>query len=138
MAAISFLIFRYINIRTEFFCSSYWLESYDGTSSSFKNMGLWEFCFKNLRYPYYQFEKLFDGCHNVFSEEYYVIREWLLPGWLLVIQSFVTVSFLLSFSGQAILVMILVRFPLKFVLKNEWILSSVVCVCNSITSELNF
>lgn len=43
-------------------------------------MGLWTYCFDHFRYPHYQFDKLFDGCNTVFSEEYYVIREWLLPG----------------------------------------------------------
>ena len=51
-------------------------------------MGLWEFCFNHFRYPNYQFDKLFDGCHYIFSQEYYVIWEWLLPGiYFLIIQS---------------------------------------------------
>lgn len=60
--------------------SPYWLESYDEAFINFKHMGLWTYCFDHFRYPHYQFEKLFDGCNTVFSEEYYVIREWLLPG----------------------------------------------------------
>jgi hypothetical protein len=43
-------------------------------------MGLWEFCFDGFRYPRFQFDKKFTGCHYVFSEEYRIIREWLLPG----------------------------------------------------------
>jgi hypothetical protein len=62
------------------FHSPYWIQSFDETFSSFKNMGLWEYCFDNFRYPYYQFDKLFDGCNWIFSQELYVIREWLLPG----------------------------------------------------------
>lgn len=62
------------------FCSPYWIQSFDETFSSFKNMGLWEYCFDNFRYPYYQFDKLFNGCNWIFSQELYVIREWLLPG----------------------------------------------------------
>lgn len=63
------------------FCySPYWIQSYQETFSDFKHMGLWEYCFDQFRYPYYQFDKLFDGCHYIFSQEYYVIREWLLPG----------------------------------------------------------
>lgn len=49
------------------FCSPYWIESYDESFSSFKNMGLWEYCFKDFIYPYYQFPRLFNGCHNIFS-----------------------------------------------------------------------
>lgn len=60
--------------------SPYWIQSYEETFSNFKHMGLWEFCFDQFRYPYYQFDKLFNGCHYIFSQELYVIREWLLPG----------------------------------------------------------
>lgn len=49
------------------FCSPYWIESYDESFSSFKNMGLWEYCFKDFYYPYYQFPRKFNGCHNIFS-----------------------------------------------------------------------
>ncbi|OXU17041.1 uncharacterized protein LOC100119038 [Nasonia vitripennis] len=120
------------------FTSPYWIQSYVETFSSFKHMGLWEYCFENFRYPYYQFDKLFNGCHHVFSQEYYVIREWLLPGWLMVVQAFVTMALLLSFFGQAVLVLILVRFPLKFVLENEWLLSSIVCACDALAGALLF
>ncbi|XP_011505538.1 PREDICTED: uncharacterized protein LOC105368256 [Ceratosolen solmsi marchali] len=120
------------------FTSPYWIQSYVETFSSFKHMGLWEYCFENFRYPYYQFDKLFNGCHHIFSQEYYVIREWLLPGWLMVVQAFVTLALLISFFGQAILILILIRFPLKFVLENEWLLSSIVCVCNGIAGALLF
>ncbi|XP_014205139.1 uncharacterized protein LOC106637031 [Copidosoma floridanum] len=118
--------------------SPYWMQSYEETFSSFKNMGVWQYCFENFRYPYFQFDKLFNGCHSVYSEEYYVIREWLLPGWLLVVQAFVTTAFLLSLFGQTVLAMILTRFPLKFVLENEWLLSSTVSICDGIAATLLF
>lgn len=57
------------------FCSPYWIESYDESFSSFKNMGLWEYCFKDFSYPYYQFPKLFNGCHNIFSHVSVVLYE---------------------------------------------------------------
>lgn len=49
------------------FCSPYWIESYDESFSDFKNMGLWEYCFKDFSYPYFQFPRKFNGCHNIFS-----------------------------------------------------------------------
>lgn len=49
------------------FCSPYWIESYEESFSNFKNMGLWEYCFKEFYYPYYQFPRKFNGCHNIFS-----------------------------------------------------------------------
>ncbi|KAL3282105.1 hypothetical protein HHI36_005303 [Cryptolaemus montrouzieri] len=107
------------------FCSPYWVKSYTETFSDFKNMGIWQYCFEGFRYPYYQFDKKFYGCHHVFSQEYHVIREWLLPGWLIAVQTFMTLAFLLSFSAQAIMACQVCRFPLKFVLRYEWILSIV-------------
>lgn len=98
-------------------------------------MGLWEYCFEQFRYPYYQFDKEFDGCHHIFSEEYYVIREWLLPIWLLVVQTFVTLALLLSFYAQLVIALILVRWPLKFVLRNEWLLSACAFLCCAIAGK---
>ena len=62
------------------FTSPYWLQSWDGTQSPFKRMGLWEFCFYRFRHPDYQFDHLFHGCHSLYGEEYRLIREKLLPG----------------------------------------------------------
>ncbi|KAI4475684.1 PREDICTED: uncharacterized protein LOC106793814 [Polistes canadensis] len=120
------------------FTSPYWIESYHDTFSTFKHMGLWEYCFDQFRYPYYQFDKLFDGCHHVFSQEYFVIREWLLPVWLMVVQAFVTLSLILSFASQAIIVLILIRWPLRFVLHYEWILSAAAFIFNATTGALLF
>lgn len=117
------------------FCSPYWVKSFDETFSEFKNMGLWEYCFDNFRYPYYQFDHYFDGCHHVFSQEYYVIREWLLPPWLMAVQAFVTMSFLLSFGSQVIMALQLCRWPLEFILQYEWILSAIDFVCITTTSK---
>ncbi|XP_066602413.1 uncharacterized protein pck [Prorops nasuta] len=120
------------------FTSPYWIQSYQETFSSFKHMGLWEYCFKDFRYPHYPFDKLFNGCHHVFSQEYYVIRSWLLPPWLMVVQGFVTLALLLSFSSQIIIAMILIRWPLKFVLHYEWLLSSAAFLCNAAAGSLLF
>lgn len=113
------------------FCAPYWISSYEESFSEFKNMGLWEYCFKDFRYPYYQFPTTFDGCHHIFSHEYYVIREWLLPGWLMVVQTFVTLSFLLTFGALVVMSMELVRWPLKFVLQYEWVLTRASFYCIS-------
>ncbi|KAJ8916187.1 hypothetical protein NQ315_016326 [Exocentrus adspersus] len=120
------------------FCSPYWVKSFEETFSDFQNMGLWEYCFKDFRYPNYQFDHLFDGCHHVFSQEYYVIREWLLPPWLMAVQAFVTMSFLLSFGSQVIMAMQLCRWPLEFVLRYEWILSAVDFICVTTTTVFMF
>lgn len=107
------------------FCSPYWIESYEESFSSFQNMGLWQYCFKDFSFPNYQFPRLFTGCHHIFSHEYYVIREYLLPGWLIVVQTFVTLAFIFSFGCLAIMALEVVRWPLKFVLRYEWLLTTV-------------
>lgn len=101
-------------------------------------MGIWQYCFDEFRYPLFQFDKLFNGCHHVFSKEYHAIREWLLPGWLLAVQAFMTMSFLLSFGAQAIMALQVVRFPLRLVLRYEWIISSINFGMITTTSKLNF
>nr|CAD7574217.1 unnamed protein product [Timema californicum] len=120
------------------FSSPYWIQSYQETFSDFKHMGLWEYCFDQFRYPYYQFDRLFDGCHYIFSQEYYVIREWLLPGWLMVVQAFVTLALMLSFTSQIIIALELVRWPLEFVLMYEWLLSGIAFICNAVAAVLLF
>lgn len=142
------------------FCSPYWIESYEESFSNFKNMGLWEYCFKDFSYPYYQFTKLFNGCHNIFShvsllkskrqiksnwffikyfcyflQEYYVIREWLVPGWLMAVQAFVTISFILTFFSLGVMALELIRWPLKIVLQYEWIMTRVCYICTAISSK---
>lgn len=119
------------------FCAPYWISSYEESFSNFKNMGLWEYCFKDFRYPYYQFTTTFDGCHHIFSREYYVIREWLLPGWLMVVQTCVTLSFILTFGALVVLALELVRWPLKFVLQYEWILTRASLYCISASCKLS-
>ncbi|XP_012272815.1 uncharacterized protein LOC105695642 [Orussus abietinus] len=120
------------------FTSPYWIQSYQETFSHFKHMGLWECCFHEFRYPAWQFDKLFNGCHHVFSQEFYVIREWLLPGWLLTVQAFVTLALIFSFVGQTIVSMIVIRWPLRFVLRYEWLLSCIAFVCNISAGVLLF
>lgn len=116
------------------FCSPYWIESYEETHSSFKNMGLWEYCFKNFVYPNYQFPRYFTGCHNIFSDEYYVIREWLVPGWLMAVQAFICIAFILTFIGLGVLSLVVVRWPLKIVLQYEWILIRMSFICMGISA----
>ncbi|XP_014089638.1 uncharacterized protein pck [Bactrocera oleae] len=120
------------------FCSPYWIESYEETHSSFKNMGLWEYCFKNFVYPYYQFPRQFNGCHNIFSHEYYVIREYLLPGWLMAVQACVTLAFLSTFQALALLALVVIRLPLKGVLQYEWLMIRISYLCTAGASLLLF
>ncbi|XP_037039158.1 uncharacterized protein LOC119076482 [Bradysia coprophila] len=116
------------------FCAPYWIESYPESFSSFKNMGLWEYCFKDFDYPFYQFPKQFNGCHNIFSFEYYVIREYLVPGWLLSVQAFITIAFILTFFSLIVMALELIRWPLKNVLRYEYLMTRVSFYCTAISS----
>ncbi|GBP63251.1 hypothetical protein EVAR_56632_1 [Eumeta japonica] len=120
------------------FAGPYWLESYPEMFSEFKHMGLWEYCFNRFRFPSYQFDKLFHGCHYIFSEEYYVIREWLLPGWLMIVQAFVTLALMLSLLAQIVLACVVVRWPLRTVLRYEWICVSFAFICVALSSSFLF
>ncbi|OXA57364.1 uncharacterized protein LOC110846463 [Folsomia candida] len=114
------------------FASPYWLVSWEYTFSPFKKMGLWEFCFDGYRHPNYQFDYLFNGCHWVFSYEFLIIREWLLPGWLMAVQAFMTLALIVSLGTQLILALLVTRWPLQIVLDYEWILTMGSCIGNAI------
>lgn len=120
---------------------------------NFKHMGLWTYCFDHFRYPHYQFDKLFDGCNTVFSEEYYVIREWLLPGlllqfillkyinfqllyfegWLLFLELCMTLALLLSLGTLAMIAAVITRYPQRLVLKYEYMLSAACFLATTIS-----
>jgi len=105
------------------YASPYWLVSWEYTFSPFKKMGLWEFCFEGYRHPNYQFDKLFNGCNWVFSYEFLIIREWLLPAWLMAVQALMTLALVFSLGTQIILAFLVMRWPLQIVLDYEWILT---------------
>ena len=119
------------------FASPYWLQSWEDTQSPFKNMGLWEFCFYKFRHPDYQFDHLFHGCHALYGDEYRLIREKLLPGWLMVVQLFVTLALIASFLGQLVIVCLLLRTPLEWILRFEWYFCAVALVCKGMTGNNN-
>merc|ERR1712001_758873 len=84
------------------FASPYWLSSWEDTQSPFSNMGLWEFCFDHFRYPKFQFDRVFTGCAMTWGDEYRLVREWLMPWWLILVQLFAGIAFIVSFSSQII------------------------------------
>ncbi|CAI6372269.1 unnamed protein product [Macrosiphum euphorbiae] len=118
------------------FISPYWWESHDDASTNLEHMGLWTYCFNHTQYPYYQFEKLFDGCNTVFSEEYYVIRDRLLLGWLLVLDVFMSLAVLLSLGTLPIIVAVVTRYPQRLVLKYEYMLSALCFLAAATTTVL--
>ena len=67
------------------------------------------------------------------GDEYRLIREKLLPGWLMVVQLFVTLAFITSFIGQLVIVCLLLRVPLEWILRFEWHICGIALVCKGIT-----
>ncbi|CAH0722587.1 unnamed protein product, partial [Brenthis ino] len=120
------------------FAGPYWIESYPEMFSSFKHMGLWEYCFDRFRFPGFQYDKYFTGCHYVFGQELHMIREWLLPGWLMAVQTFVTLGLILSFTAQVLLACVIIRWPLRTVLRYEWIVVSISFVMVALCSVFLF
>ena len=58
-----------------------------------------------------------------------------LTGWLMVVQAFVTLALILSFSSQIIIACELIRLPLEFVLLYEWLLSGIAFICNALACK---
>ncbi|XP_017780805.1 PREDICTED: uncharacterized protein LOC108565727 [Nicrophorus vespilloides] len=73
------------------FCTSYWLEN-DGIleNPKFIRIGLWEVCLNNFEDINHHYDKKFTGCWWVFEDEYYIIQDFLWPGFFLATQFFFT------------------------------------------------
>ncbi|XP_018320526.1 uncharacterized protein LOC108733733 [Agrilus planipennis] len=73
------------------FCTPYWLVN-DGKISNpqFLRIGLWEVCFQKFEDIRHFYDYRFTGCWWVFEEEYYIIDDFLLPGFFIATQFFFT------------------------------------------------
>lgn len=73
------------------FCTPYWLVN-DGKikDPKFIRIGLWEVCFVNFEDFRHHYDFNFTGCWWVFEEEYYIIHDFLLPGFFIATQFFFT------------------------------------------------
>lgn len=64
-----------------------------------------------------------------------MIREYLVPGWLLTVQACLTLGFILTFVALGILALELVRWPLKIVLQYEYVMTKVAFYCLLVASK---
>ena len=55
------------------------MESRRQAYSEFVKLGLWEVCFNNYFHHSFQFHYAFSGCHWVYSSEYRLIWEFVMP-----------------------------------------------------------
>ncbi|KAL7735144.1 hypothetical protein ACLKA6_008406 [Drosophila palustris] len=78
------------------FATPYWLVT-DGRLQNprFTNLGLWEVCFNNFQDIHRFYDTRFNGCMWVFEEEYYIIHDFLLPGFYIAVQLFATLCFVM-------------------------------------------
>ena len=58
-----------------------------------------------------------------------------MPGWLMVIQLFVTLALITSFLGQLVIVCLLLRVPLEWILRFEWHFCGIALVCKGVTGK---
>ncbi|XP_011311462.1 uncharacterized protein kune [Fopius arisanus] len=82
------------------FTTPNWLET-DGKldNPKFIRLGLWQVCLKNFQDPRHMYDTVFETCWWVFEEEYYIIRDILLPEFFVATQFFFTLCLTLLLIG---------------------------------------
>ncbi|XP_017069847.2 uncharacterized protein LOC108107013 [Drosophila eugracilis] len=78
------------------FSTPYWLVT-DGhlNNPRFIHLGLWEVCFNNFQDIHRFYDNRFTGCLWVFEEEYYIIHDFLLPDFYILVQLLATLCFVM-------------------------------------------
>ena len=59
--------------------TQYWLKSSSSIQSDFLNIGLFEACFHGYTHMHDKPPREYDGCHQLDSDYYSTIRDWLVP-----------------------------------------------------------
>jgi len=59
--------------------TDYWLQSSAPHRNNFLNIGLWRACFDHYKHLHEKDETVYDGCHDLYSDVYNNIRDWLVP-----------------------------------------------------------
>jgi hypothetical protein len=116
------------------FASPYWLSSYKFTDSTFKRLGLWDFCFQDYRHPSYQYDTKFTGCHWIYSPIYTNIRDWLQPTWFMFVQAVMTIALCVSTLGLLAVSIIFMHFLIQY----QLIILCLTLVCHLLTTLLIF
>lgn len=116
------------------FASPYWLSSYKFTDSTFKRLGLWDFCFQDYRHPAYQYDTKFTGCHWIYSPVYMNIRDWLQPSWFMFVQATMTIALCVATLGLLAVSIIFMHFLIQY----QLIILCMSLVCHMLTTLLVF
>lgn len=59
--------------------TDYWLQSSAPEQNNFLNIGLWRACFMHYKHHHEEDGPNYNGCHDLYSDEYANIRDWLIP-----------------------------------------------------------
>jgi len=89
-------------------CTDYWLKSSSAAQSEFLNIGLWRGCFNHYHHPHEEPPHNYNGCHDLYSDEYKNIRDWLVPSWLVSCRALGIIAIILEIVGLIYLVMLLI------------------------------
>lgn len=116
------------------FASPYWLSSYKFTDSTFKRLGLWDFCFQDYRHPSYLYDTKFTGCHWIYSPVYTNIRDWLQPPWFMFVQAVITIALCVSSLALMAVSVIFMHFLIQY----QLIILCMILVCHLLTALLLF
>jgi len=59
--------------------TDYWLQSSAPEQNNFLHIGLWRACFQRYQHLHEENGPTYDGCHDLYSDVYANIRDWLIP-----------------------------------------------------------
>jgi len=93
--ATVFIILSFVLCLVGFGTGSWWVSIDE--DSTFDRAGLWEICFNGYEHTSDLIGKAYYGCWWVFYKEYYYIRDWILPGLYIALQS---THFITNISGS--------------------------------------
>jgi hypothetical protein len=89
-------------------CTDFWLRSSSSVQSEFLNIGLWRACFDRYIHPHEEPSHVYDGCHDLYSDEYARIRDWLVPSWLMSCRGLAIIALILQIIGIIFLILMLI------------------------------
>ncbi|XP_065210528.1 uncharacterized protein kune [Planococcus citri] len=96
LTALGFAAVAILFILLAFVTSSWLVTDGELEKPKFESIGLWIVCFKDFEDQRHWYDTHFAGCWWVYEEEYYIIHEFLLPGFFIAVQFFFTITFILT------------------------------------------
>jgi len=60
--------------------TNYWLQSSNPHRNNFLRIGIWQACFDHYKHEHEEDGTEYNGCHDLYSDLYKNLRDWLIPG----------------------------------------------------------